>query len=198
MKKILVSVSLALIVAAATQAANNKNEEPPEVRFAAMLEREYGPLGKTTDQILGRESTHEASTVVGALLYRIRAKPAERLSLVEKKLVAARDVLDEVSEGGFNQYFSNAAGDQSSVALQAFKEMGATELGKQMQRALAVFPAGKPPADTTRRVKLMEQLKRKSSAVWGGCEEAVYLQSDGFATLALAYAKKNRAQIVLP
>ena len=33
----------------------NKDEEPPEVRYAAMLEREYGPLGKTTDQILGRE-----------------------------------------------------------------------------------------------------------------------------------------------
>jgi hypothetical protein len=176
----------------------NKDEEPPEVRYAAMLEREYGPLGKTTDQILGREKTHEPPTIVGALLYRIRAKPPERLTPVEKRLVAARDVLDEVTNGGFTQYFGNAAGDQAALALQAFREMGATELAKQMQRAMAVFPQGKPPTDTARRVKIMEQVKKRSAAVWGGCEDAVYLQEENFAPLALAWAKKNRAQIVLP
>jgi hypothetical protein len=176
----------------------SKDEEPPEVRYAAMLEREYGPLGKTTEQILGREKTHQPPTIVGALLYRIRAKPPERQSVIEKRLVAARDVLDEVSNGGFSQYFGNAAGDHAALALQAFKDMGATELAKQMQRAMAVFPQGKPPTDTTRRIKVMEQVRRKSQAVWGGCEDAVYLQEEGFADLALAYAKKNRAQILLP
>ena len=84
------------------------------------------------------------------------------------------------------------------LALQAFREMGATELAKQMQRAMSVFPQGKPPTDTARRVKVMEQVKKKSAATWGACEDAVYLQEENFAPLALAWARKNRAQIVLP
>lgn len=197
LRAFLVSILACGSVLAATP-NKNKDEEPPEVRYAAMLEREYGPLGKTTDQILGREKTHEPPTIVGALLYRIRAKPPERQTAVEKRLVAARDLLDEVSNGGFSQYFGNAAGDQAVLALQAFRDMGATELAKQMQRAMSVFPQGRPPTDTARRVKVMEQLKKRSAAVWGGCEDAVYLQEENFAPLALAWAKKNRAQIVLP
>ena len=178
--------------------ANNKNEEPPEVRYAAMLEREYGPLGKTTEQILGRESTHEPATIIGALVYRLRAKPLEKLSLVEKKLLAVYALKEEVDNGGFNQYFTGAVGDGSALALQAFREMQAAQLTKTMQKALSVFPAAKPPADQAKRVKLVEGMKRRAQGVWGVCDDEFYLREEGLAEVALAYVKKNRAQIVLP
>jgi hypothetical protein len=176
----------------------NKDEEPPEVRYAAMLEREYGPLGTTTDQILGREATHEPVTIVGALLYRLRAKPAERLSLVERKLLAVYGLKEEVDNGGFNQYFSGALGDGSALALQGLRDIGAVNLVKSMQKALAVFPAGKPPADLARRVKLIDAMKRRANAVWSVCDEEFYLREEGLADLAFAYMKKNRAQIKVP
>jgi hypothetical protein len=173
-------------------------EEAPEVRYAAMLEAEYGPLGKTTEQILGREKTHESATVVGALLYRIRAKPVERLSLIEKRLLAVDDLRAEVNNGGFEQYFSNAPGDQSAVALQAFRDMGATHLARLLQRALAAFPGGKPPTDMAKRQKVVEQIRRRAQAVWGASDEEFYLREEGLSDLALAYAKKYRTQIILP
>lgn len=176
----------------------NKDEEPPEVRYAAMLAREYGPLGTTTEQILGREATHEPTTIVGALVYRIRAKPAERLSLVEKKLLAVYALKEEVDNGGFDQYFNGPLGDGAAIALQALKDMQAAQLSKTMQKALAVFPASKPPVDQARRVKVIATVKRRAQGVWGACDEEFYQREEGIADLALTYAKKNRAHIVLP
>jgi hypothetical protein len=173
-------------------------EEAPEARYAAMLAAEYGPLGTTTEQILGREPTHEAVTIVGALVYRLRAKPAERLSLTERKLLAVYALKEEVDNGGFSQYFNGPVGDGAALALQALKDLQAAPVLKTVQKAMAVFPASKPPADQARRVKLIGGIKRKASAVWGACDDEFYLREEGLADLALAYAKKNRAQIVLP
>jgi hypothetical protein len=187
----------AVVIFAGAQAAQPK-EDPPEVRYAAMLEREYGPLGKTTEQILACEKTHEAVTVVGAMIYRIRAKPVERLSAIERRLLAVYALKEEVDNGGFNLYFAGPLGNDSALALQALREMGAAQIVKPLQKAMAVFPGAKPPADHARRVKVMETIKRRSQGVWGVCDDEFYLREDGLADLALAYVKKNRAAIVLP
>jgi hypothetical protein len=187
-----------LILAGMPAWPTNKDEEPPEVRYAAMLENEYGPLGKTTQEILGREPTHEAATVVGALVYRLRAKPVERLSVIEKRLLAVYGLKEEVDNGGFDQYFNGVVGDGAAVALQGLRDMQAVQLLKSMQKALAVFPASKPPAEQARRVKAIAPIKRRALAVWGVCDDEFYLREEKLADLALAYAKKNRAQIVLP
>lgn len=176
----------------------NKDEEPPEVRYAAMLEREYGPLGTTTEQILGREATHEPVTIVGALVYRLRAKPLERLTLVEKKLLAVYGLKEEVDNGGFNQYFRGAVGDGAMLAVQGLKEMQAARLLKAVQKALTAFPGAKAPADATKRAKLVEGMKTRATTLWAGCEGEFYLGEEDLASQAFAYVKRNRAQISLP
>jgi hypothetical protein len=191
-------LSLAVISGIALAAPPKKDEEPPEVRYAAMVEAEYGPLGKTTEAILSHEKDREAATVVGALVYRLRAKPLERLSLVEKKLLAVYGLKEEVDNGGFAQYFSGPLGQGSSSALQGLREMNSAPLTKTLQKALAVFPASKPPADQTKRVKLIDSIKRRANGVWSVCDEEFYLREEALADLALAYVKKNRAQITIP
>lgn len=197
-KRLSVLWVLAIGVGIASAAPPKKDEEPPEVRYAAMIEAEYGPLGKTTDAILSHEKDREAATVVGALVYRLRAKPIERLSVVEKKLLAVYALKEEVDNGGFSQYFSGPVGDASASALQGLRDMNSAQLLKTMQKALAVFPASKPPADQARRVKLVESIKRRATGVWAVCDEEFYLREDGLAEVALAYIKKNRGQIVVP
>lgn len=194
--KLLAALAACFACAAAWPA--NKDEEPPEVRYAAMLEREYGPLGTTTAEILGREATHEPATIVGALVYRLRAKPAERLSLVEKKLLAVYALKEEVDNGGFEQYFNGPLGDSAALAHQGLRDMQSVQLTRTMQKALAVFPAAKPPADQARRVKLIEGMKRRAQGVWGVCDDEFYLREEGLPEVALAWAKKNRAQITIP
>lgn len=191
-------LSLLIAAAAPADAATNKGEETPEARYAAMLEREYGPLGTTTAQILGREATHEPVTIMGALVYRLRAKPLEKLSVVEKKLLAVYGLKEEVDNGGFNQYFSGPAGDSSAAAVQGLKDMQATQVLKPLQRALAVFPAAKPPVEQVKRAKLIEAVKRRALGVWSACDDDFYLHEEDLAALAFAYAKKNQAQISVP
>jgi hypothetical protein len=198
-----VALILAASIAHATSTAGQKDpaqkdEEPPEVRYAAMLEAEYGPLGTTTEQILSRESTHAPATIVGALVYRLRAKSPEKLTPVERKLLAVADLRDEVNNGGFQQYFANAAGDRWALAQQAFREMGATALSKVMQRALSVFAGSKPPASLEARQKAIVLAGKRAEAVWGGCDDAFYLGEEGFADHILGYVKRYRAQIKLP
>jgi hypothetical protein len=175
-----------------------QDEEPPEVRYAAMLEQEYGPLGTTTAQILGREGTHEHVTIVGALLYRLRVKPAERLSLVEKKLLAVYGLKEEVDNGGFKQYFNGPVGSDYALALQGLREMGAAQLVKPVQKALAVFAGGRPPVDLARRVRYIEGNQRRLNGTWDACDEEFYLREEALADLALAWAKKHRASIRIP
>lgn len=195
----LLVIFLALVSAAAACHAGppDKNEEPPEVRYAAMLEREYGPLGTTTEQILGREATHEPVTIVGALVYRLRAKPLERLTLVEKKLLAVYGLKEEVDDGGFNQYFRGAVGDGAMLAVQGLREMQAARLLKALQKALTVFPGAKAPADAARRAKLVDGMRTRATTVWAGCEPEFYLGEEDLASQAFAYVKRNRAQISL-
>ena len=176
----------------------DKDEEPPEVRYAAMLEREYGPLGTTTEQILGRETTHEPVTIVGALVYRLRAKPLERLTLVEKKLLAVYGLKEEVDNGGFNQYFRGAVSDGASLALQGLRDMQAARLLKAVQKALTVFPGAKAPSDAVKRAKLVDSMRARATNVWAGCEGEFYLGEEDLPSQAFAYAKRNRAQISLP
>lgn len=190
--------ALAACLASITAWSAGKDEEPPEVRYAAMLEREYGPLGTTTEQILGREPTHEPVTIVGALVYRLRAKPPERLSLVEKKLLAVYGLKEEVDNGGFSQYFNGPVGNGAALALQGLREMRAMQLVKPVQKALAVFPGATAPADPVKRARLLESLKRRAAGVWPVCDDEFYLREDDLPPLAFAYAKKNRAQISLP
>jgi hypothetical protein len=192
-----VALAAACLACAAAWPASPE-EEPPEVRYAAMLESEYGPLGRSTAQILAREGTHEPVTIVGALMFRLRAKPLERLSLVERKMLAVYGLKEEVDNGGFRQYFNGAMGGGSALALQGLRDMGALQLVKSVQKALAVFPASRPPADAPRRVRFIEQNPRRTTGVWDICDNEFYLHEEGLAELALAYAKKNRAHIVLP
>jgi hypothetical protein len=196
----LLAIVITLCCCATSWAANpaaNKGEDPPEVRYAAMLEREYGPLGRTTAQILGHESTHEPVTLMGALIYRLRGKPIEQLTAVEKKLLAVYGLKEEVDNGGFSQYFNGPVGDTSAAAVQGLKDMQALPLLKPVQRALSVFAAAKPPAEQAKRVKLVDAMKKRAQGVWSSCDDEFYLREEDLAALALAYVKRNRAQVVL-
>src|SRR5262245_4792479 len=188
-------VAVALIVVFAVphwrQAESSK-------KFDAYFEKQYGALGKTTDEILGRENPTNAFTVVGALQYRIGQKPEARLSDTERRLLAAYWLEAEVNNGGFDQYFFNSAGDNAEAALAGLKDMGAAGAAGLLERAMAVFPGGKPPADRFKRQEVMQQIATQSKPIWSKCDDEFYKRTERITDLSLAYAKKKRAEIILP
>ena len=170
--------------------------------MADFAEKEYGPLGITTDEILSHESDNKKGNVLGALCYRIGQKAGTRgessLSDTERRLCAAYWLEGEVMNGGFHQYFFNSTGNDSDASLAGLKEMGATAAAALLERAMAVFPGGEPPADRLKRTEAMDKIVSQSKAVWDKCDSEFYNRKEDTYELCLAYAKNKRAEIILP
>lgn len=127
-----------------------------------------------------------------------RKKGWEHLTDTERHLLAVQELQGEVNNGGFDQYFFNSSGNDAEVALAGLKAMGANASASLLERAMAVFPGGKPPADRQKRWAAMETIKTQSEPVWKKCDDEFYQPKDDLDELSLACAKKNKTQIILP
>ncbi len=171
-------------------------------KLALREEKKYGPLGKTTDEILSHERDDKKDDVYFALLWRIGQKIDrngwDHLTDTERRLVAVQALEGEVLNGGFDQYFFNSTGNDAEVALAGLKDIGAKIAASLLERAMAVFPGGRPPADRQQRWKAMDQIKSSSKPVWEKCDDEFYKFQEDLSQMSLAYARTNRAQIILP
>jgi hypothetical protein len=167
---------------------------------AAYLAREYGPLGRTTDEILSHDD--KEINVLGALCHRIGEKEAMRgessLTEAEKRLCAVYELEGQVGNGGFDQYFFNSSGGNAEMALVGLKDMGAADAAAILERAMAVFPGGKPPTDRKSRWKAMDRIASRSAPAWQTCDSEFYQKGQDTYELCLAYARTKRTEIVLP
>jgi hypothetical protein len=165
-------------------------------------EKLYGALGKTTEEILSRENPTNGLIVFGALQWRIGQKADAHgegcLTDTERRLLAVSWVETVVNTEGFDEYFLNSAGDNAEAALAGLKDMGADDAAALLERAMAVFPGGMPPADRSKRQTAMEGIASQSKPVWDKCDEEFYKLKDSIDNLSLAYAKRKRTEIVLP
>src|SRR5436305_14505300 len=116
MKNITIIVIVA-VVAIVVFAVPRWKQAQRAKKFDAYFEKQYGALGKTTEEILGHENATNAFEILGALHWRIGLKPEARLTDTERRLLAAYWVEAEVNNGGFDQYFFNSAGDNAEAAL---------------------------------------------------------------------------------
>lgn len=168
-------------------------------KWASSRVKEYSPLGQTTDEILSHD---DEVNVLGALCYRIAEKEATRgessLTDTERKLCAVYQLEGQVANGGFDQYFFNSTGATAEIALAGLKDMGSTAAAAILERAMAIFPGGKPPTDRQSRWKAMSRIASRSESVWEECDGEFYDKEEDTYRMCLAYARKKRAEILLP
>lgn len=176
----------------------------PHVRssFYVWWEQKFGHLGKTTDEILGHADTEQPVTIFAALNYRIRQKRDRRgessLSTVEKRLWVLSCFDFEINNLEFMGYFKNEKANDAPAALDALKEIGATNAVAILQSAMAVFPGGKPPGDALKRRETVEQIAAQAKGPWVNCNADYFTDNKTLYALAVAHAKKMRTKIVLP
>jgi len=70
----------------------------------------------------------------------------------------------ELNNGGFEQFFFNAAGDLTAETIEALVAIGATHTASVVRRAAARFPGGMPPSDRNARQALLETISPDSDA----------------------------------
>lgn len=105
---------------------------------------------------------------------------------VARALVEALEA--EVSNGGFDQFFFNSAGDRTRETIEALGAIGAQHTASIVRRAAAKFPGGLPPEDRFRRQRLL--LERVSPDTDAFSEEdAAFLEyREDLEALASRYA----------
>jgi len=94
--------------------------------------------------------------------------------------LSIRDLVEEleteIDNGGFEQFFSNSAGDHAKEIVEALNTLGARHTAGIVMAAESKFPGGIPPKDRNLRQEVLEAVspdsddsrnKMRHSAYWG-------------------------------
>lgn len=167
-------------------------------------ESTYGPLGKTTDEILSHAGHAKLSSVLGAIRHRIWQKVEANgigcLSRTEEMLLILNAFVATVFNGGFEQYFyQSTGGNFPREALEGLRAIGANISAGIMERAMAVFPSENLPAEAGARERLVDELLEQAEPIWKKCDDDLYdaWQKEHISELTLAYVLRHRTEIVL-
>jgi hypothetical protein len=87
------------------------------------------------------------------------------LTHAELRLVAFGGLRDEVNNGGFDQYFFNAAGDRAPDALQVLADLGLSDLADVLAAGMSVLGEPYPRDRNQRQERLLELGETASEAL---------------------------------
>jgi len=105
----------------------------------------------------------------------------ERIEMNDKEKIT--DLIMEVNNGGFNQYFFNSAGDDAASTLEILKRIDAVETAKLLEDAISRFPDSTVPPERETRQEILEEIDPEEelfedldSKVWSLAEdpESIY------------------------
>jgi hypothetical protein len=105
----------------------------------------------------------------------------------ERQYIALYWLVGDVSNGGFDQYFTNSSGDLALLAVEGLKAVGAIESLLILERALAIFPPGMYSTDRETRQKRFSSISDDVGVIAGldELDRAFYKYPEDFQGLAL-------------
>jgi hypothetical protein len=124
-----------------------------------------------------------------------------RLTAGQRALVAIRWYLEEVCNGGFEQFFYNDTGILAMEVLAGFQRIGAAVDADLLARAMAIFPDATPPLDRKERVILLERVSESErESVFEPIEDEFYARTQTYEqyNLCAAYVRAHPEEFVLP
>lgn len=113
-------------------------------------------------------------------------RPGERVALCLERLER------EVRSGGFSQYFFSAFGDLSQETLAALQEIGAEHLARVLERAMGVFPEGRPLTDCPQRQAQLAALGEEQTAALRDLDGEFYESRDDLTSLVRAWVRAHQ------
>ena len=94
--------------------------------------------------------------------------------------------LGDVENGGFEQFFSNSAGNYAAEVLSACQTIGAVPAAKLLKKAIAQFPRKYVPTDWEARLSLMDNLPESSYDTWSELDNLFYAGAGDDLEISLA------------
>jgi len=162
-----------------------------EARLDRTREVAYSPLD---DAFAQPDDTDVYIAIAERTYAREELRGFARLSHAEQVFCCVDGLRGEVSNGGFDQYFFNYASDRAQEVVEALEEIGAKRTARIVERALSVFPRGRPSKRIGTRREQHGRLSTKSMALLGASDNEFYEDKDDLERLILDYVKANRDQ----
>ena len=101
----------------------------------------------------------------------------------------------EINNGGFDQFYSNSAGDFAIETVNALEEIGAAHTAEIVRRANGLFDGAKPPKDRDEREEALETIRDDHEDDLEQLDSAFYEYKDNLSELLHAFVMKHRNEI---
>ena len=117
------------------------------------------------------------------------------LSEPEQVFVSVWGLEAEVNNGGFFQYYSNSAGDNSLLAPSKLRAIGANNMARIVEEANAIFGSAGPPKNREERQRMLESLAPSATEQWGQLDKQFFEYPNNLTDRLYYYVQAHRAEI---
>lgn len=121
------------------------------------------------------------------------ARGWEGMTAPQRHVVSVRHLIDQVLNGGYEQYFVNSHGNDWPEALAGLKAMGAQREHASFETVIARFGANGPSRDRDQRHEQLAALVRADAKPFEGITDNVFETHDDIEVLLMRYIVAHRA-----
>ncbi len=119
----------------------------------------------------------------------------DKLNDPEKNFLFVENLLREVNNGGFNQWFYNSSGDYAHETIAALNAIGAVKMAAFVEKAISIWPERNVPKDKLVRQDMLQQMEDSAKPEWEKLDNMFYQGEDNldnYGELLIEYVKKNK------
>jgi len=143
---------------------------------------------------MGQEQVQFLTRFIITLNERLSSYSWAELSGPERVVVLVDQVESEVNNGGFHQFYFNAAGDRAIETPAALREIGACQLAAIIDVANALFPGGTPPENRAERQRVLDEIDPAIST-FRHLDDKFYAYPDDTLKLVYDFVIAHRDQV---
>ncbi len=131
-------------------------------------------------------------------LHRLYGYDEGKASGAHKVFMLIDNVMREVNNGGFRQFFGNSSGRYANETLAALESIGSTHISELMREALSYFPNGQLPTDPIAREAMIEKVATKEvQEAWSALDERFYaVDEEWLDELLIEYVRKHKKEFI--
>jgi hypothetical protein len=102
------------------------------------------------------------------------------------------DVVSEVNNGGFDQFFLNSSGDLAHETLAGLRAIGAAHTAELLAGLMSRFGAEGPPRDRDARIDALVSLREEDTEAFEAADAAFYADNEPVWALTATYCAAHR------
>lgn len=157
------------------------------------------PRTLSLDEIWALDDDFEfVSALDTAIFHKDMDHGADSLTATEAAVRSARELVLEVFNGGFDQYFFNSGGDNAADVVRSLELFGAHDLAAVAKEANALFGEAGPSRRRDIRWSQMDVLSESAHEELNRLDKAVSAIEGGLDAKIAAYCRPRRDHFDLP